>query len=138
MKIRVFKNMCNSVLRIVINTEDFSQDDIRLMRQFGEPEVNVGGFEYPNVAEKTQGGLGSEESPGVDPYVKFGDEYVRIMHGFPYARGFDMRDYDGASESDVMDIAESWKQYVVDGIEDEMSSLRSKSNSLPTEEVINF
>lgn len=137
MKIRVFKNMCNGVVRIVLNTEDFSQEDIKLMCQFGEPEVNVGGFEYPSTSINDGEQIGSEKAAGESPSVSIGDEWVRIMHGFPYARGFDMRDYEGVSGDAVIEMADAWKQYVIDEIESEMTNLRSKRNSLPTEEVVN-
>lgn len=119
MKIRIFKNMCNSVFRVVLNTEDFSQDEIKLMCQFGEPEINVG-IHHQDVVKSESGG----------------DEYVRILHGFPYSRGFDTRDFDG-SVDDAMSAGESWKDAVVSEIESKMEELRSKLNTLPTEEVVN-
>ena len=80
MKKRIFSRMEDAVYRIVIYTEDWSQGDIELMEQFGEPEVNVGG----PISYVFEGAVKVKE---------FGDEYVRLLHGFPYSRGFDSRDF---------------------------------------------
>ena len=137
MKVRVFKNICNSVIRIVINTEDFSQEDVKLMCQFGEPEINVGGFVYPGqtVENGTENG---EKAAANLPEIIMGDEYVRLMHGFPYSMGFDLRDYMDFDDDQVEAMADAWKDYVCGGIYDAMAELRGKRNSLPTEEVINI
>lgn len=124
MKIRIFSNMCNGVYRIVINTEDWSQGDIELMAQYGEPEINVGG----DVSR-----YGSDSSSS----ERYGNEWVRVLHGFPYARGFDSRDYDGSYEHAVNE-GNMWKDTVVGRIEDSLRVLREKTAPLPTEEVVEF
>lgn len=43
MKIRSFRSLNNNVYRISIQTEDWSQQDLRLMAEFGEPSVDLGG-----------------------------------------------------------------------------------------------
>lgn len=120
MKIRIFQNMCDSVFRIVINTDDWSQDDIKLMLQYGEPEVDVGGsieYEY-NGESKTK---------------VFGSRFVRILHGFPYSSGFDSRDF--GSDEEAVEAGRAWKDEVVNRIKGEVSSLRENSRILPTEEI---
>lgn len=120
MKIRTFLNMDNSVYRIVVMTEDWSQGDLELMVQFGEPEIDVGGevsYLYNDEPkEKT-----------------FGYEYVRLVHGFPCSRGFDARDYD--SEEEAVAIGNAWKDKVVVSLRDAVLDLRAKSSPLPTEEI---
>lgn len=128
MKMRVFRDMDNAVYRIVIDTEDWSQGDLELMERFGEPEVNVGG----EVQYILDGEVGVESSEGVNSKV-FGDEYVRVMHGFPYSRGFDSRDYDSHEEAVAVGIA--WKEMVLERICNAVTDLRSKVAPLPTEEV---
>ena len=120
MKMRIFSNMCNGVYRIVINTEDWSEGDIELMAQYGEPLVNVGG--------EISGGAGVKSESRV-----FGDEYIRILHGFPYARGFDSRDYGTAD--DAMMIGNLWKGVVMERLRAAVDTLRSKTSPLPTEEI---
>ena len=115
--------MDDSVFRVVVNTEDFSQDDLRLMCQYGEPDVNVGGdvtYDF-NEESKTK-------------YL--GDQYVRILHGFPYAFGFDSRDYDGIDEAIAAGTA--WKENIKSRIRAAMEDLRAKSKVLPSEEVENI
>ena len=113
--------MADSVFRVVVNTEDFSQDDIRLMCQYGEPEVNVGG-----TIQYVYG-----DTPGSVP---LGDQLIRVLHGFPFAMGFDSRDYEnGVGEAMAAGIA--WKESVRERIAIKMSDLREMAKALPTEEV---
>jgi len=120
MKKRVFRDMDNAVYRIVINTEDWSQGDMDLMARFGEPEVDVGGeIQYLFDSEaKTK---------------TFGSEFIRLMHGFPYSRGFDSRDYGSYEEAVAVGVA--WKEKVLERIDAVVLNLRTKSATLPTEEV---
>ena len=136
MKKRVFSEMDDAVYRIVIDTEDWSQGDIELMDQFGEPEINVGGsVDYMfNDEVKTK---------------EFGDEFVRVLHGFPYSRGFDSRDYGETGSSGSSDpvtpledrVAEAvaagsaWKDQVLRRLDNAVRDLRSNHTPLPTEEV---
>lgn len=141
MKKRVFREMDNAVYRIVVDTEDWSQGDVKLMEEFGEPEINVGGeIEYTFNGEIRT--------------IELGDEYVRVMHGFPYSRGFDSRDCDDpelqmpmAKNGDEGDecctykleqavaIGNAWKEIVLGRIDDAVMCLRTKRVPLPTEEV---
>ena len=121
MKIRVFENMDDAVFRIVVNTEDFSQEDIKLMCQYGEPEIDLGG-------------VVSYTYDGEQKTKEFGHQMVRVCHGFPFAFGFDSRDYDGGC-SEAIAVGEAWKLAVKLQISEIMSSLRLKATSLPTEEV---
>ena len=123
MKKRIFSEMDNGVYRVVITTEDWSEGDVELMEQFGEPEVNVGGEliyqDGGNAVTKT-----------------LGDEFVRIMHGFPYARGFDSRDY-GSTDA-AISAGTAWKTSVAGengSINEAVTKLRSNANTIPTEEV---
>ena len=120
MKIRIFRDMDNAVYRIVVNTEDWSQGDIQLMERFGEPEIDVGGdVQYIHGSEtKTK---------------TFGNQFMRVLHGFPYCRGFDSRDYGSYEEAVSVGIA--WKENVIDRLQSAVTELRLKDTSLPTEEV---
>ena len=130
MKKRVFLGMNDSVYRVVINTEDWSQGDLELMAQFGEPEINVGG----QVSFICGGGSVEKAVCAEDIQTKeFGDEYVRVLHGFPYMRGFDSRDY-GSPECAVS-AGNAWKDMVLGRLDDAVAELRSKRAPLPTEEV---
>lgn len=122
MKIRIFQNLDNSVFRVVINTEDFGQDDIKLMCQYGEPEIESGGeisYEYNNES-KTK---------------TLGVQMIRVLHGFPLAFGFDSRDY-GGSCAEAEAVGRAWKDKVISDIGEKMRLLRLNSNALPTEEVV--
>lgn len=120
MKIRIFQKMDNSIFRVVICTQDWSQGDLDLMEQFGEPEVNVGGD-----VQYTFGGETKTKT--------FGDDFVRLLHGFPYCRGFDMRDYDDGQEATAIGLA--WKNEVLGRIGEAVHDMRQKQAPLTTEEV---
>jgi hypothetical protein len=122
MKIRIFRNMDDGVFRVVLNTEDWSQGDIELMKQFGEPEIDVGGDISYMVG-------------GDSRVITIGSQLVRVLHGFPYARGFDTRDFDGSVE-EAMALGVAWKEHVVMALEDAVHTLRSRRESLPTEEIV--
>ena len=121
MKIRVFENMDDAVFRVVVNTEGFSQNDIKLMCQFGEPEIDCGGtvtYTYDET-EKTK---------------EFGSNFVRVVHGFPFAFGFDSRDYEGGSDEAVA-VGSQWVSDLKDQISRVMDALRQKACALPSEQV---
>lgn len=122
MKIRIFSDMVNGVYRITLLTEDWSQGDVELMVQYGEPEVNVGGsFEY----------LYEDEPKTKD----LGDQFVRLLHGFPFSIGFDSRDYDG-EYGEAEAAGNAWKDKVVSSIRAKVATMRSMA-PLSTEEVVN-
>lgn len=120
MKKRIFLNMDDAVFRIVIETEGWSEGDRTLMEQYGEPEINVGGeVDYL---------FGGEQKTKV-----FGDEYVRVLNGFPYSRGFDSRDYSSTDEARAVGVA--WKEIVLGRIDAAVVALRENQTQFPTEEV---
>lgn len=122
MKLRIFQNLDDLVFRVVINTEGFSQEDLKLMCQCGEPEIDLGGsisYEFGDE-QKTK---------------ELGSQYVRILHGFPLAWGFDARDYDGGV-AEAESVGKAWKDGIEQKIRDKMQLLRSNANMLPSEEVV--
>ena len=121
MKIRIFRDMDNAVYRILVGTEDWSQGEMELMARFGEPEIDVGG--------EIQYVYGSETKSKT-----FGSEFIRVLHGFPYGRGFDSRDYGSYEEAVAVGIA--WKEKVIQRLQTVVTELRTKGATLPTEEVI--
>lgn len=120
MKIRIFQNMCDRVFRIVVNTEDWSQEELKLMRQYGEPEIDVGG-EIDYVYD------GSAKT------ANMGSNLVRILHGFPFSAGFDSRDY--GSYEEALAVGSAWKTCVLDRIRNALVDLRNNPSVIPTEEV---
>ena len=131
MKLRIFMGMEDSVYRIVIDAEDWSQGDIELMERFGEPDVDVGGtITYSDVSSS-----GSESSEDVKT-KDFGNEYVRVLHGFPYARGFDSRDY--GSVDSAVSAGTAWKDLVVSRFRNVIAALRANVDPISTEEVVNL
>lgn len=120
MKKRVFQDMDDAVFVVTICTEDWSEGDRDLIHQFGEPEVNVGGEVSYLFEDETK-------------TKTFGDLYMRVLHGFPYRRGFDSRDY--SSYEEAVAVGRAWKEMVLDRIDASVLELRSHAAPLPTEEV---
>ena len=120
MKKRVLRDMDNGVYRIILINEDWSEGDRDLMARFGEPEINVGGDVSYIVSGETK-------------TKTIGDEYVRLLRGFPYQRGFDARDYASVEEAVALGVA--WKEMVLSRIDAAILALRAQAAPLPTEEV---
>ena len=120
MKKRVFQRMDDAVFRVTIDTEDWSEGDLELIAQFGEPEVNAGGEVSYLFDEETK-------------TVTFGDMFIRVLHGFPYMRGFDSRDY--SSYEEAVAVGKAWKEMVLDRIDASIIELRKNRAPLQTEEV---
>lgn len=120
MKKRVYLEMDDAVFRVTIDTEDWSEGDLDLMAQYGEPEVNIGGevqYLYDDELKVKE----------------FGDQFVRVLHEFPYCRGFDSRDYESIAECRALGTA--WKDLVLQRIDSAVRQLRENRAQLPTEEV---
>lgn len=130
MKKRVVMTMDNAVYRMIVDTEDWSMGDRKLMTQFGEPEVDVGGdVSYISTFD------------GEVRTKTFGHEYIRVMHGFPYCRGFDSRDYgtDDQTEeercAEAVAVGNAWKEKLLRDLDAKVLALRAMHAPLPTEEV---
>ena len=91
-----------------------------LMAQYGEPEINAAGI-VQYIWE------------GVQKSKDFGDDYIRIMHGMPYLRKFDARDYSGTGEAKAVGLA--WRTQVVDALEDAIRTLRDRGIAYQSEDV---
>jgi hypothetical protein len=76
-KLRVFSYLKNEVytLRFENDAAALSEDDKQLMRDFGEPEINVGGVI-----------LSGDEAEYTLP-----NAYLKVRSGFPYVREFDAK-----------------------------------------------
>ena len=54
MKIRVYKGIRNNVYDVLVKTVEWSQSDVELFREFGEPEIDVG-TKHPRFAKVMTG-----------------------------------------------------------------------------------
>lgn len=120
MKKRVLRELDNGVYKILLFTEDWSEGDRNLMISFGEPEINMGG--------DVQYIFGGETKTKT-----FGDQFVRLLRGFPHLRKFDSRDYGSVDEA--IAVAVAWKELILTRIDAAITELRGKGQPLPTEEV---
>ena len=104
MKIRSFRDLLNGVFRVSVRTEDWSQDDNRLMAQYGEPEIDVGGV--------------FDLGEGAD--FELPSKLVRIASECPLIFvAVDRRDHE-----DARDRALAWETRIVSDITDAVALLR--------------
>jgi len=117
MDIRVFKKLDDDVYIDRIHTENWSQGDLLLMGNYGEPEVDVGG-EFTGTGD--QAGITFEL-----PTKLYG-----IKTGSHFIYSFDKRDY-----ADAEDRAIIWKTVMVSRITAALTALRLYDDEFTGEEV---
>ena len=118
MKIRTFYRLENGIYRVSVHTEEWSENDIRLMEKFGEPEINVGGdLEY------TPSGASEAVSWHID------DSYRRLKSE-PISMSFDSRDSVHAEA-----FANLWADRIVSDVSAAYSALHSHVDGFTRETV---
>lgn len=120
MKIRTYKYIADQKFFVEIKTEEFSENDLQLMQQFGEPEVNVGGL-YGDTVGPT--------STWTAP-----NRFLRVRSGFqPYKAFFDSRTYGNQAD----DRANALISKIIERIQTAMTDLRAQQDSFTSETVTN-
>lgn len=119
MKIRTFYTLENGVYRVVVNTEDWSENDVRLMEKFGEPEINIGGdLSYtPTAGDPTPISW------------KIPDEY-RGVRNETLAMSFDSRDTEHAEG-----LANAWADRTIGAVSAAFAALHEHSDDFTRETV---
>lgn len=133
MKIRVYKRLIDGVFHVLVNTEDWSENDRRLMLKYGEPEINLGGrfVCVPNSGEESTSSDSHDEIAAV-----IDDVYVRIMTESPYKEKFDSRDYGSVHNAKL--LSQEWISEIEDRIINAVAALRSNDDSFSTEEIMEY
>ena len=112
MNIRTFFTLANDVYKISVYTEDWSEGDTRLMKKFGEPQIDLGGsFTVPTFT--------------LDTVLK------NIMTESPFAQSFDVRD-----AADAEDRADRWAADMATRITAAVTTLRANTDSYTKETVV--
>lgn len=108
MKIRLYRDVTNQVYNVSVVTEDWSRDDLKLMEQFGEPEVNLGAT------------LTTDPETGEPETFTLPDCYVKLLTDYQKLNmQFDLRDHAQAKA-----MAEAWQTYIVGEITSVVTALR--------------
>jgi hypothetical protein len=107
MKIRVYKKIRNNAYIVVIRTTEWSQSDVNLFREFGEPEVDV----------------------GCD-----GPRFAKVMTGFPVRGIFSSGGHDSNDDSPE-EKADAWKNEVVNRIKAAVEAQRQFVDGFTGEEI---
>lgn len=120
MKIRVYKLLTDGVYKAKVVTEDWSELDIDLMEQFGEPEIDVSG---------TFDGTQDQALPDIT-FQLSGARLVRVKSDSPLIESFDIRDY-----ADAADRATLWAATIVSRITEAVTDMRAQHDTFSGEEV---
>lgn len=108
MKIRVYKKIRNNAYDVVIKTTEWTQSDINLFREFGEPEIDVGTEGHP--------------------------AFVRVMTGFP-VRGSFVSDGTESNDETPEAKATAWKDDVIKKITTAVEAQRQLVDGFTGEEI---
>lgn len=125
MKIRAFKSIQDGLYTVRLVTEEWSQEDMRMMTNFGQPTVDLGGT-FDGVDE-----LGSPP-PDALPDVTYTlpTRVVGVKTDSPFEQAFDIRDY-----ADAEDRARLWQLVVTERIATAVVTMRSQADTFTGEEV---
>lgn len=123
MKIRTFKNLEDNVYRVSIQTEDWSERDMRLMEKYGEPEIDIGG----TFLDENGSGSGDDFTFTLD------SKLYGVKTGSPFSYGFDARDYADAETRALL-----WATTLISRITDAMTTLRANDDGFTGEDVVNI
>ena len=107
MKIRVYKRIRSNSYDVVVRTSDWSQSDVNLFREFGEPEVDVGTDGHPRFA--------------------------RVMTQFPVVGRFGPEDR--SDDRTAEELATEWKDGVVEKVRAAVVAQRQLVDGFTGEEV---
>lgn len=116
MKIRTFYRLSNDVYSVTIYTEDWSQGDTKLMDEFGEPQIDLGG----------DFGTG----PGA---FTLPNRLVSILTNSPFTQSFDARDY--LATPTAPDAAEAWATEIATRLTAAVTTLRGNVDDFSSETV---
>jgi hypothetical protein len=132
MKIRILKKLIDGVFDVRIQTEDWSENDVRLMVKYGEPEVNLGGvLVIPPTADASSPGSSDEPTE-----VELDVCYARVMSESPFTYKFDSRDYGGIDGART--VASAWASMIESRLVDQIRILRDKDSFFTTEEIMEY
>lgn len=119
---RVFQSINNDVwaLQFVNDPTYLTEGDKKAMRQFGEPEIDLGGTF-----------LTSTENEFTLPTKK-----AKVRADFPYTQYFDSRDSD--FETDTQTKVEAYRDEIMDRITDAFTTLRALADTFTGERTYNI
>lgn len=119
--IRVFQTIDNDVWSVtfVVDPSHLSEGDKKLMRQFGEPEVEMGGTF-----------LASTDNEFTLPTKK-----ARLRSDFPFTESFDSRDAD--FEENTKTKVEGYRAAIVTRMTTAFTTLRAQEDTFTSELTYN-
>ena len=132
MKVRVSQNKINSVLSVIVSTEDWSRHELDSIVRFGEPSVQIGG-KFRKHCTKCAPIPCNDDSNDEWCWFELPEQEKKIRSDFPILVEFGPDDFD-----DPGLCARSWSETVVRRIAKAVERLRNKSANIVKEEVYEF
>jgi len=120
--IRVYQTIENDVWKVtfVNDVAQLSEADKKAMRNFGEPEINVGGTILDGDALE----------------FTLPDKYVKIKSDLPYTAEFDSRDE--PFDTDTQDKVEGYRTEIIARFTQAFTDLRAQSDTFTGEHTYNI
>ena len=132
MKVRVSQNKINSVLSVIVSTEDWSRHELDSIVRFGEPSIQIGG-KFRKHCTKCVPLPCNDDSNDEWCWFELPEQEKKIRSDFPILVEFGPDDFD-----DPELCARSWSETIVRRIAKAVERLRHKSANLVKEEVYEF
>lgn len=136
MKIRILKRLVNGVFEVLVRTEDWSSNDVLLMKRHGEPEINLGCVIPLEDSSSNSFTDYSSSSSSSTAELVIDDDYVRIMTESPYIHRFDSRDLGGVAKA--KETGNKWCAIIEDRIVEAVKGLRENDKFFNTESIMEY
>lgn len=128
MKVRVNQNKINSVLSVIVSTEDWSRHELDAIVRFGEPSIQIGGRFRKHSTKCLP--CPCDESNDDDCFFELPEQEKKIRSDLPILVEFGADDFD-----DPALCAKSWSDVIVGRISRAVDKLRRTNANLVKEEV---
>lgn len=130
MKVRVNQNKINSVLSVLVSTEDWSRHELDAIVRFGEPTIQIGGRFLKHCTKCMPSPC---HDPDEDCWFEIPEQEKKIRSDLPILVEFGADDFD-----DPALCAKSWADVIVGRIAKAVEKLRRTNANLVKEEVYEF
>lgn len=130
MKVRVSQNKINSVLSVVVSTEDWSRHELDSIVRFGEPSIQIGGRFLKHCTRCMPSPCREQDE---SCWFEIPEQEKKIRSDFPILVEFGPEDFDEPGL-----CAKSWSDAIVGRIAKEVERLRRTSANLVKEETYEF
>lgn len=128
MKVRVSQNKINSVLSVIVSTEDWSRHELDAIVRFGEPTIQIGGKFRKHTTRCLPCPCDGSNDDGC--MFELPEQEKKIRSDLPILVEFGSDDFDEPAV-----CAKSWADVIVERISRAVGKLRRTNAHLVKEEI---